>query len=445
MKKRQLLRNRIIHLSPPQMLALGFFVLIMIGTFILKLPFSTEHSIRWVDALFTAASATTVTGLTVVDIGTTYTIFGQIVILCLIQIGGVGFMSVAVLVIMTLGKRIGLKQRLMIKEALNQTSVGGVIKLVRRLLFLSFFIEGIAVIFLTFRWAPEYGFLKGLYYSIFHVVAAYNNAGFSLWPDSLERYVGDPVVNIIIALLVIIGGIGFTVLSDLWTSKDFKSLSLHSKLMLIGTFSLIVFGIVMVFILEYGNPRTLGGLSETDKFWAAFFQGVSPRSAGFSTVNHGDMNETTILLTIFMMFIGAGSASTGGGIRVTTFLVIFLSVIAFIAGKSDPVIFGRKIKKEILSRALAVFTISQAAIFLGVCILMVTEQAPFLRVLYEAVSAFSTTGSSMGLTPNLSLIGKLVIITMMYTGLIGPLTIFFSLSQRKPSKVQYPSEDILTG
>ncbi|MGV3487486.1 MAG: TrkH family potassium uptake protein [Tuberibacillus sp.] len=444
-KETDWLNRRVMHLNPPQILALGFLGLIILGCLLLKLPISTNHPIRWIDALFTSASATTVTGLSVVDTGTTFTLFGQIIILFLIQIGGVGFMSIAVLVVMTLGKKIGLKQRLLIKEALNQTSVGGVIKLVKRLLLLSFLIEGIAVIFLTFRWAPQYGFLKGFYYSVFHVVAAFNNAGFSIWPDNLTRYIGDPVVNLVIGLLIIIGGIGFTVLSDLWTSKDFRSLSLHSKLMLTGTLALVVFGILMVFLLEYGNPKTLGSLSGTDKFWAAFFQGISPRTAGFNTLNYGDMNQTTLLLTIFLMYIGAGSASAGGGIKVTTFIVIFLSVVAFITGKSDPIVFGRRIKRESLSKALAIFVISQTLIFIAVFILTITEHAPFLEILFEVVSAFGTVGLSMGLTMHLSIIGKLVIVVIMYLGLIGPLTIFFSLSQRQPNKIQYPSEDILTG
>ncbi|MGV3487333.1 MAG: TrkH family potassium uptake protein [Tuberibacillus sp.] len=439
------LQRKVIRLSPQQILAFGFLLLIIIGSILLKLPISTQNSVRWIDALFTAASATTVTGLGVVDTGTTFTLFGQIVILCLIQIGGLGFMSIAVLVVMTLGKRIGLKQRLIIKEALNQTSVGGIIKLVKRLLLMVVLIEGTAILFLTLRWGPEYGFVKGFYFSTFHVIAAFNNAGFSLWPDSLARYVGDPVVNIVISLLIIIGGLGFTVLSDLWTSKDFKSLSLHSKLMLVGTVSLVFFGVIMVFILETGNPETLGGLDGADKYWAAYFQGITPRSTGFTTVNYSDMKDPTLLLTIILMYIGAGSASTGGGIRVTTFFVIFLSVIAFITGKDAPVIFGRRIKKETLSKALAILVISQAIIFIGVCILSITEHAPFIDILFEIVSAFSTTGASTGLTANLSMIGKIVLIFNMYAGLIGPLTIFFSLSQRQPEKVRYPSEDVITG
>ena len=438
-------KRRVIRLSPPQMLALGFFGLIILGGILLKLPIATHHPISWLDAFFTSASAITVTCLVTVDTGETFTIFGQIVMLCLIQIGGIGFMSLAVLVIMTLGKKIGLKQRLLIKEALNQTSVGGVIKLVKRILLLVFSIEGVAVIFLTMRWAPEYGFFKGFYYGVFYSVAAFNNAGYSLWPDSLTRYVGDPVVNLVIGLLVIIGGIGFPVLSDLWTAKDFRSLSLHTKIMLTGTLALIIFGTVMVFLLEYNNPKTIGALSGPDKFWAAFFQGITPRTAGFNTIDYNDMKEPTLLVTIFLMYIGAGSASAGGGIKVTTFIVIFLSVIAFITGKSDPIIFGRRIKREILSKALAIFVISQTLIFIAVFILMITENAPFLEVLFEVVSAFGTTGLTLGLTSHLTTIGKLVIMIVMYCGLIGPLTIFFSLSQRQPSKIQYPSGDILTG
>ncbi|GGH87685.1 trk system potassium uptake protein TrkH [Pullulanibacillus pueri] len=445
MKNKNWLSRRVIHLNPAQILMLGFMILIIIGGFLFKLPIATHGGISWINAFFTSTSATTVTGLSVISTGTNFTLFGQIIILFLMQIGGVGFMSVGVLIILTLGKRIGLKQRLVIKEALNQTSVGGVIRLVKKILLLSAVIETIGVIFLMLRWVPDMGFWKGIYYSIFYVVAAYNNAGFSLWPNSLSRYASDPVVNIVIPLLFIIGGIGFTVLTDIWNSKDFKSLTLHSKLTIVGTIGLTIFGMLMVLILEFNNTKTLGHLNFTEKLWASFFQGATPRSAGFNTLNYNDMNETTLLLTIFLMFIGAGSASAGGGIKVTTFFIILISVVGFITGRENPVVFGRWIKKESLSKAMAIFVLSQTFIFIGVCALMLTEQAKFLPTLFEVVSAFSTSGLSMGLTPHLSAIGKVILIFIMYTGLVGPLTLFFSLSQPKKSKIRYPSEDIMTG
>ncbi|TCP30540.1 trk system potassium uptake protein TrkH [Scopulibacillus darangshiensis] len=433
------------ELNPPQILALGFLLLIITGAILLWLPISTNKSISFLDALFTATSATTVTGLVVVDPGTTFNLFGQIVIMCLIQIGGLGFMSFAVLVIMLLGKRIGLKQRMLVQEALNQPSVGGVVRLVKVLLIFSLAIEFVATCLLSLDWVPKLGFFKGVYYSLFHSVSAFNNAGFALWPDSLARFYDDPVVNLVITLLIITGGLGFTVLSDIWYSKEFHQLSLHSKLMIVGTLTINVTAVLIFFVFEYHNPDTIGKMSLFDKLQTSYFQGITPRTAGFQTVDMSDLHPGTVIITIMLMFIGAGSGSTASGIKVTTFLVILLAVITFIRGKNEPVVFGRSIRFSTVIRAISVAVISMTVLFIGTLLLTITEHASFIRLLFESVSAFGTVGLSMGLTDDLSTPGRCIIMFMMFFGRVGPLTLAFSLSVPKKGNIRFPNGDVFTG
>ncbi|MBM7585678.1 trk system potassium uptake protein TrkH [Bacillus pakistanensis] len=440
------MKNKIKNLSPPQLLITVFLFFIILGTFLLKLPFATTESVSWLDALFTATSAMTVTGLIVVDTGTAYTLFGEIIIMSLIQIGGLGIMSFAMIIFIMLGKKIGFKERLLVQQALNQTSFGGVIRLVKHLFIFSFIVEGFALILLASEWIPEYGWGKGFYYSLFHSISAFNNAGFSIWSDSLMGYVGNPLVNIVIAGLFIIGGIGFTVLTDMWYSKEFRRLSLHTKLMLIGTLIINIVAMFLIFVLEFNNPKTLGELPLPDQILGSFFQAVTPRTAGFNSIDIGSMEDPTILLTIFLMFIGAGSASTGGGIKLTTFLVIILSVFAFLRDKNKILVFSRTIDHPFIFRALAITMISVLLVFSALFVLTITEKgAPFIQILFEVVSAFGTVGLSMGLTGTLTWIGKCIIIFVMFVGKLGPLTLAFSLSKPSKDKIGYPKEDILTG
>lgn len=442
---RQLITKTTINLSPPQILALLYVFMIITGGALLMLPFATTEPISWLSALFTATSASTVTGLNVVDPGSTYTLFGQIVILFLIQIGGLGIMTFAVLVVIMLGKKIGLKQRLVIQQALNQTSIGGVIKLVKVLLIFSLSFEIIISFMLAIRWVPEMGWGKGIYYSIFHTISAFNNAGFALWPDGLSRYVNDPVVNILITVLFIVGGLGFTVIIDLWYSKEFRNLSLHSKIMLVGTFFINVIAIILIFMLEYHNSKTIGNEPFITKLLASYFQAVSPRTAGFNTIDIGSMKDSSLFLTIILMFIGAGSASTGGGIKVTTFVVLLLSVKTFIKGKNEAVIFNRTIGSSIFIKSLAITLVSASFVVIAIFILSITEKFSFLQITYEVVSAFGTTGLTMGITGNLSAIGQLVIMFMMIIGKIGPLTLIFSIATSKENNIRYPNGDVLIG
>lgn len=438
--------KKYINLSPYQLLIVIFMFFIFVGALLLKLPFATTEAISWIDALFTSTSAMTVTGLIVVDTPVVFTTFGEIVIVSLIQLGGLGIMSFAVLIYIMLGRKIGIKERIVIQQALNQTNIGGVIKLVKNLFIFSLAVEFIGLLILAIKWVPEYGWGKGLYYSFFHSISAFNNAGFALWSDSLMGYVGDPIVNIGITFLFIFGGIGFTVLMDIWHKKNFKKLSLHSKLMIIGTFVINLVAMFLVFVLEYNNPKTLAGLSAlSDKLWAAYFQGVTPRTAGFNTIDIASIDESTAFLIIILMFIGAGSASTGGGIKLTTFIVIVVGVLSFLKGKQDVVISNRSLSNSIVMRALAISTIGLFFVLLAVFILNITEDAPFLVSLFEVISAFGTVGLSMGLTYSLTFVGKIVIIFIMFLGKIGPLTLAYSLAKPKIAKIRYPNEEILTG
>jgi trk system potassium uptake protein TrkH len=437
--------QKMIRFNPSQLLVIIFAVGIASGSALLMLPVSTYEPIRWIDALFIATSAMTVTGLATVDPGSTFTYTGQFIIAMLIQLGGLGIMSFGVLIFILLGKKIGIKERLVMQTALNQTSIGGVINLVKYLFYFSLSIEFIAMIFLSFRWIPEYGWSKGLFYSFFHAISAFNNAGFALWPDNLMRYVGDPLINLVLSSLFIIGGIGFTVLVDVWRKRSFKKFSLHTKLMLVGTLVINVTAMFIIFAIEYSNPATLGDLSSGSKLLASYFQAVTPRTAGFNTLDMASLEDTTLFLMVILMFIGAGSASTGGGIKLTTAIIILLSTITFLRGREEISIAKRSINSRYIMKALAITVASLLFVLVAVFILTLSENLTFMEILFEVVSAFGTVGLSMSVTPKLSDLGKEVIIFIMFLGKIGPLTLLFTIAKPQKQKIKYPNEDILTG
>lgn len=432
-------------LTPPQVLLAVFVLTMAIGTILLKLPVAATEPVSWIDALFTTVSALTVTGLVVVDTGTAFTLFGQTVIMALIQVGGLGIMTFAVFVFILLGRKVHFQQRLWLQQALNQATQGGVIKLVQRILIYSFAIEGVAFVILAGRWVPELGWSAGLYASLFHTISAFNNAGFSIWSDSLTQYAGDPVVNLVISFLFIVGGLGFTVMADLWGTKTFRGLRLHTKLMLVGTLVMNVLAFFVVFVVEYANPATLGGMSLHDKIWAAYFQGVTTRTAGFNSIDIGSMDEATLFFFLILMFIGAGSTSTGGGIKLTTFIALASTLFMFVRNRSEIVLFRRTLPHSVIIRSLAITMMAGLLVAFAVFILEWTEDAPFLAVLFEVVSAFGTVGLSMGITGDLTIVGKIVIIVMMFIGKVGPLTLAFSIAKQEPMSVRYPKEQILTG
>ncbi|WP_225217646.1 TrkH family potassium uptake protein [Sporosarcina gallistercoris] len=433
------------RVTPPILIAGSFLITIFIGTLLLKLPFATTIPITWTNALFTATSATTVTGLSVFDIGSTLTLFGEIVLLTLIQIGGVGLMAFAVAILMILGRKVGMKNRIFLQESFSQQSLGGTVRFLRSILIFVFVTEGLAFIILSFFWVPEFGLKQGLYYSLFHVISAFNNAGFSLFPDNLMGFAGDFPVTLILSSLFIIGGLGFTVVMEVIAKQSPKQWSLHTKIMLAGTLTVNLIATFLLFVLEYHNMKTIGSMSIGDKVLTSYFQAVTPRTAGFNMVAMGDMENSSLLLTLLLMFIGGGSASTASGIKLTTFIVIVVATLAYFRGMTEPHLFKRTIKSEIIFRSLAIAAVSSMLVFTAFFLLTITETLPFLPLLLETMSAFGTVGLSVGITGNLSPIGEWILCAVMFLGRIGPLTLFFLLIRPKKESFKYSYDRVHTG
>ncbi|MCR4442300.1 MAG: TrkH family potassium uptake protein [Peptococcaceae bacterium] len=437
--------------TPAQMLALGFIAVIFIGAALLSLPYSSADGkgLPFIDALFTSTSAVCVTGLVVVDTGTYFSAFGQLVILLLIEIGGLGFMTFATLFAILLGRKITLKERILLQEALNQLSLEGIVRLAKHVMKIAFVIQATGAVLLSLAWWKELGPGRAVYYGIFHAVSAFNNAGFDLFGDfrSLEAYAGDIMTNLVVAALIITGGLGFVVLAELYAKRKSK-LSLHSHLVIIASAALIIFGTFAILILEYSNPKTLALLEPQDRVLASFFQAVTPRTAGFSTLPISGMRDTTLLVLIVYMFIGAAPGSTGGGIKVTTFVSLAASVAASFKGKVEVVIGERALPPVIIQKAVAVALSALVLVLVVTGVLTMTEEAGFLPLLFEAVSAFGTVGLSTGVTPQLTAAGKTVIIFTMYAGRIGPVTLAYALAQKRKislAHIKYPEEKILIG
>ncbi|MFB5196054.1 TrkH family potassium uptake protein [Neobacillus sp. KR4-4] len=442
-------KGNLVRLHPAQILVIGFGCLILLGTLLFMLPIATYEEGRglsFIDALFEATSAVCVTGLAVVDTGTTFTLFGEIVLLCLVQIGGWGFMTTGILLFIILGKKIGLKERLLLQDSLNVFSLSGVVNLVKRIIIITFIVELIGAITLAIRWSFDMPLRKAIYYGIFHSISAFNNAGFGLESDNLSKWVGDPTVNIMITLLFITGGIGFTVILDLFHKRSFRKLSLHSKVALLMTLLLNIVGTFIILLSEYNNSGTIGKLSFDDKLWASYFQGVVTRTAGFNTIDIGAMNLSSLVFMMALMFIGASPGSTGGGIKVTTFAIIILAFWAVVTNRDEVNIFKRRLSWELVNKSLSIVVAGMFFIFLIFFLLTFTEKADMSKLLFETISAFGTVGLSANFTPDLSPFGRVLISIMMFIGRLGPLTMAFALlNTRKDAKVRYAEEKILIG
>lgn len=437
------------RMSPAQILALTFLALVLTGTALLMLPWaSTGAPVGFVDALFTATSAVCVTGLAVVDTGTRYTFFGQFVIMLLIQFGGLGLMTMATMVAMVLGKQVTFRERLIIQEAFNQFTLEGMVKLARYVVLATLTIQSVAATVLFIRFQPQFGTVRGLWYSVFHSVSAFCNAGFDLFGNfgSLEQFTSDVTVNVVIVALVITGGLGFSVLADLYTKRSFKGLSLHSEMVLRVTALLIIVPAVLIGVLEWN--AALATYDLPGRVLGSLFTAVTPRTAGFNTVPTGALSEATALLVMMLMFIGASPASTGGGIKTTTFAMVVLTVVAAVRGQGDVVIRGRRIAHQIAVKCLSIAAISLALVLTTTFVLLLTEDASFLDTLFEAVSAFGTVGLSRGITPTLSTIGRLVLIVTMFVGRVGPLTLVLAIIAKPDpcaASVRYPEGKIIVG
>ena len=444
--QRALRAGRTIGLPPPALLALLYAVLIAGGAGLLKLPLAAPAPITWSDAVFMATSAVTVTGLVVIDPGTQLSGFGQGVIAALIQLGGLGLMSFAVIVLASIGLPIGLPQKLFLQEDLGQTSVSKLLGLVTTIFQVVLVAVLVGWVLLAFVTVPDHGWGEGLWQALFHSISAFNNAGFSLYPDSLTRYATDPLVNVVVPALFIVGGLGFAVLSDLFRLRRWGRFTLHTKLMLIGTALLIGLGVGGFAALEWDNPGTLGAYDRTtDKLWVAWFQGVTPRTAGFNTTDTAAMTDGATLLTIVLMVIGGGPTSTAGGIKVTTFLVAVLATVAFFRRRERLHAFGHGIGLEQVLKVMALVTISVGLIVGALFVLLVTQEGDFLVLFFEAASAFGTVGLGQGATGTLDGTGRAVICLLMFLGRVGPLTLGFFLATKVPPRIRYPDSPIYLG
>lgn len=416
-----------------QILVSGFALLILIGAMLLSLPIASKsgESLKLIDAFFTATSAVCVTGLTIADTGSHFSLFGQIVIISLIQIGGLGIMTASTLIALLLGKKIQLKERLLIQESFNHYTSSGIIRLVLYVIKLTFVIEFIGGILLTiFLWS-DYGYYA-IYLGFWHAISSFCNAGFDIFAhgNSYINYATHLGINLTLTLLIITGGLGFFVINDIFRKRNWRNLDVQSKLILTVTGSLLIGGTIIVFLLEHSNPKTLGALSLGDQILASFIQTVS-RTAGIATVDISYFYSSTFLVIIFLMFIGASPGSTGGGIKTSTFGIIISSVIALIKGKRDVEVYYRKIPNEIVSRSFMVFFVSVTLVLFVTWLLTILENQPFLFLLFEAVSAFSTAGLSTSVSPELSDMGKFIIILTMFVGRVGMLTFVMSFTLRR--------------
>lgn len=423
----------------------SFLVILLIGTIFLVQPSSHNGEVTFVNALFTATSAISVTGLGVVDTGTAFTLQGQIFLLILMEIGGLGQMTMTLLLIAMFSKRVGLRQQVLAKEALGQEGSVNIVGLVRRIVLFAFIAQLIGTAVMAIRWVPDMGWEHGLYVSFFHAVSAFNNAGFSLFSNNLMNYRDDPIISLTIAGLLVLGGIGFTVVVDLVRNRRWRKLKLHSKLMLVMTPALLLLGTLMFWLLERNNTGTLGATSFGGQWLAAFFHSASARTAGFNTIDIGLMTPAALLFLMMLMFIGAGTTSTGGGIKVTTFAVVLLATRAFLSKRPHVTAFGRTLSPQIVTRSLAIIIVSTMVLMLAMFLLMVTEDLPFDKIMFETVSAFATVGLSTGITASLSEPGKLILVLVMICGRLGPLTLAFMLARPSETRIKYPEESVYTG
>ncbi|MGO1489278.1 MAG: TrkH family potassium uptake protein [Arachnia sp.] len=422
--------------SPGQVIVAGFAVMIALGTILLMLPTarSGPGGAPLITALFTATSATCVTGLITVDTPVYWTAFGQAVILLLIQVGGLGIMALASLVGLLLFRRMGLRTRLTAAHETKSDGIGDVRRVLVGVLKVSLLMEAVVALFLTGRFIVGYDEppVRAAYLGVFHAVSAFNNAGFALFSDNLISYATDPWICLPIAAAIIIGGLGFPVLLEL--RREFRrplKWSIHTRLTLATYFGILVIAVVFVTVNEWNNPLTLGALDEPGRVVAGFFQGIVPRTAGFNSVDYGLMKDSTLLSTMVFMFIGGGSAGTAGGIKVTTFIILLFVITAEVRGGRDVNIADRRIGARVQRQALTVALLSLGLVMSTTLVLLEITSLPLRDVLFETVSAFATVGLSTGITAELPALGQLVLISLMFIGRLGPITLVSALALRE--------------
>ncbi len=445
-------------MTPARVFLLGFAAIILLGAVLLVMPFASADgkSIGFINALFMSTSAVCVTGLAVLDPSTQLTIFGQLVMLLLIQIGGLGVMTTATFMFLLIGKKISLKERLAMQESLSQDSMKGVVKLTKRILIFTFLTEMAGAFILSFTFVPIMGFWKGLFASIFTAISAFCNAGIDILGSQYGAYAsmtglyGNSVAVITVMVLIICGGLGFLVFTDLYHKSKNKPLSLHSRVALGMTGGLLLIGFLGFFFGEYSNPMTIGKMSLWDKIVNAMFQSATTRTAGFATIDQASMTESSKLLTMLLMFIGACPASTGGGVKTTTLFVMFAVLYTTLRDRDDVVVGKETIARKTTMRMVTIIVFAAVVVFAQTVVLWAAEgkESTYIDYLFESISAFATVGLSLGITPGLTAVSKFSLCLTMFIGRLGPLTMGMAILQKAHKdkvKIKYPDAKILIG
>lgn len=438
---KEFFRRQIRQSKPGQVIVLSFLALILVGTILLSLPFVTTsgRSIGLLNAWFTATSAVCVTGLVVVDTGTTFNFIGTAIVLCLIQAGGLGLMTLASLLFMIVRRRISLRERLIIQETFNTDALHGAVRLVRTALIVTFTLEAAVAILLLFRLIPLLGLRNGLLHSVFLAISSFCNAGFDSFGayQSLTGFVTDPYINFVIMASIVLGGLGFAVVAEIATKRRFMAFRVHTRVVLAMTAALIVVGALFFALVEWNNPATLAGgdLNAGQKLMASLFQSVTLRTAGFNTIDQNGLSPASKLMSMILMFIGGSPASTAGGIKTTTFAVVILAAWSVIRGRRDINLFERRVSISAIRRAAAITVLGLAlvlAVTMGLCLLEQTRHPgiTFEQLMFEVFSAFGTVGVSCGITPELHPLSKALLSLTMFCGRVGPLTLSIALASR---------------
>ena len=447
------------ELRPVQVILIGFLVTILVGSLLLSLPIATKsgQATPYIDALFTATTSVCVTGLIVQTTMTYWSIFGQAVILLLVQIGGLGVVTITTGMFFALGKRITLGNRMLIQESLGLNTLTGLVSLVKKIILGTLIVEGVGAILYATQFVPEFGLGYGVWASVFNSISAFCNAGMDIVrDDSLRSYVTNPVINVTTVGLIILGGLGFIVWKDLWQAlkkvirdkipakRVLQQLKFQTKIVLSISFFLIMFGTILIFLFEYNNPATMKDLSLPGKFMASMFQAVTTRTAGFETVAQGALTDASSLVSMFMMIIGGSPTGTAGGVKTVTFTILVFCVISVAKQEESISLFKRRVPQHLLSKALAIIVIYLIILMSSVLLLLVFDHGSFMDSCYECVSALATVGLTKGLTPNLTIAGKIIIIITMYIGRVGPISMAISFSQKNKKKmIMYPEQDLI--
>lgn len=461
MSTRFFINSKPIILRPAQQIALGFFTVIMLGSVLLSLPIAQQVPVAYIDNLFIATSAVCVTGLSPIVVSESYTIFGQVIIILLMQIGGLSLMTFIAFFLIAIGSKLNVSDKIVMQESLNRTTMEDIMQFIVFILRYTFVFQVLGIILLAIRFVPSFGVAQGLFHALFISVSAFNNAGFDvLGAVSLQAYATDPLVNFTVMFLIIMGGLGFSVWFDLRKSSTsllkripvkriVTQLRVHVKLVLIFTVLLNVLGWALILLIEFNNPNSLGSFAFLDKLMVALFQSVTLRTAGFATIDIGLLRPATQLIMMLFMFIGGSPGGTAGGIKTTTFALVLLYVITELRNKDSLVLFNKTISRDILRRAIAISVMSIGIVFIGIVSLLLVQDGGHLALMFEAFSAMGTVGLSMGITPSLNDAGKIVIMLLMFVGRIGPVVVAYTLKSNRvmlrANLVEYPQGQVIVG